>query len=473
MLRGRGGDAQGAALLHRLERIQEEIDQRLAQQPRVGTNPERVVDPQLHLDEVDLRGRRVLRSRTRSRQGVAHQLGELNRLQRRSQRSRVVEQVADHPVQPVRLLGDDVEEELHVALRVEQLLQAVQRVEDHAERVADLVRDRRGHLAQHSQPFARDQLALRSRQLRIALAQVLVETRREHRQRHLPGDGGDPLDLGIGKDARRSRVIDDQRAHDFVTGEERHHHHRFLVQLPRDAMFDQRRVHRLLHLDCPPLAKGAGRQRGSVERQLHTLHEFRVPRRRGEAAQRLLIVVDQQNETVTRIEQLPHRLCRRLEQRLELQRARQRKTDLVEQRHLLRPLALAGKKIGVLDRGGEQLGCVGREPDVLRVKNALVAALDQREDPERFFPRLQRHSQRGPAAEEPREERIDARVVGRGHARLGLAGLERQRGERGAIERHHQRRLVAEERIIGRGRAQRGSGGVGQEHPGSAAAQDP
>ena len=132
---------------------------------------------------------------------LVDELAERHRLERGLDGARVVEEIADHVVQPLRLLAEDVEEELHVALRLYQAAQAADGVEDHPERVAHLVRDRRRQFAQGGETLALDQLRLGAGQFRVAAAQVFVEPAGKHRERNLLGAGYDPLDLTVGEHA--------------------------------------------------------------------------------------------------------------------------------------------------------------------------------------------------------------------------------------------------------------------------------
>src|SRR5688500_11927915 len=61
-------------------------------------------------------------------------------------RPREIEEVADEPLQAVALLLEDVEEVAAVLAVLVEAAKARDRVEDRAERIADLVRHHRGHL---------------------------------------------------------------------------------------------------------------------------------------------------------------------------------------------------------------------------------------------------------------------------------------------------------------------------------------
>ena len=82
--------------------------------------------------------------------------------------------------------------------------QRAERVEDDAERVAHLVRDDRGQLAERGEPLALDELLLGARELGVARAQVLVEPRVLGGDRELVRDGGRALDLR-GREEPRAR----------------------------------------------------------------------------------------------------------------------------------------------------------------------------------------------------------------------------------------------------------------------------
>ena len=138
---------------------------------------------------------------------LVEQRSERHRLERRLDGPGVIEQVAHHVVQALRFLADDVEQELHVATRLDEPPQAADRVEDDAERIAHLVGDGGRQFPEGGEPLALDQLRLGAGQLRVAAAQVLEEPRGEDGKGDLLGARDHPLDLGVREHAWVPHVV--------------------------------------------------------------------------------------------------------------------------------------------------------------------------------------------------------------------------------------------------------------------------
>ena len=189
-----GDDPDLALAAERLDCVAGQVEQHLAQPLGIGRHLGQLgAGPEDQLDALGQVGAGDL-------QAALDQAVDVGGLRVDAVRPGVVEELLQHAVEPIRLLDDDAEE--LPLLLVGRAIEVLRRALDRAERVADLVRQRGGHLAQTGHP--------------LPLLAALEQPGGLRGQRRALGQPGDGLDFVLGVGLGTRRVVEVEQADHLV-----------------------------------------------------------------------------------------------------------------------------------------------------------------------------------------------------------------------------------------------------------------